>query len=212
MAVLSNYTQLQSAVANWLNRDDLTDRIPEFIRLAEAAIDRTLRRSTTRASITISGESTELGAGVAELRSVRLVTSSRSLDVALEVVTPEMLADHRANLPATGRPAVAAVLNGNLIVAPAPGGAYTAEIVYFNALVPLSDTNPTNVVLTEAPDLYLYGSLMHSAPFLEHDERLQTWTALFESALEQLHLRREREEHGANMRPIRLPVVFGARP
>ena len=40
---ISNYTELQTAVANWLDRDDLTARIPEFIALAEARFNRVLR-------------------------------------------------------------------------------------------------------------------------------------------------------------------------
>ena len=40
---ISNYTELKTAVANWLDRDDLTDRIPEFIALAESRFNRLLR-------------------------------------------------------------------------------------------------------------------------------------------------------------------------
>lgn len=211
--LLDNYTNLQVSIAAWLDRTDLTDMIPAFIDLAEAEIDRVLRRTVTRQTITISSESTNLGSTIAELRSVRLVTASPQMDTALDVVTPEMLAETRARHSAvSGRPVAASVIGGNLVVAPAPDRAYTAEIVAYLGLVPLSGTNATNVVLTEAPDLYLYGALKHSAPFLQHDERVELWANLFQTALDQLHSRREREEHGANMRPMRLPVVFGVRP
>ena len=36
---LTNYTELQAEVANFLNRDDLTAAIPTFIRLAEAKMN-----------------------------------------------------------------------------------------------------------------------------------------------------------------------------
>ena len=42
---IGTYAELQTAVANWLDRDDLTDRIPEFIALAEAKMNRVLRIS-----------------------------------------------------------------------------------------------------------------------------------------------------------------------
>ena len=42
---IGTYSELQTAVANWLDRDDLTDRIPEFIALAEAKMNRVLRIS-----------------------------------------------------------------------------------------------------------------------------------------------------------------------
>ena len=40
---ISNYAELQTATANWLDRTDLTDRIPEFIDLAESTFNRTIR-------------------------------------------------------------------------------------------------------------------------------------------------------------------------
>ena len=42
---IGTYAELKTAVANWLDRDDLTDRIPEFIALAEAKMNRNLRIS-----------------------------------------------------------------------------------------------------------------------------------------------------------------------
>jgi hypothetical protein len=164
-------------------------------------------------TITINSETTTLSSTIAELRNIRLVTASPWIDTSLDVVTPEMLSDVRAMFGAVpGRPVAAAVINKQIVVAPAPDTAYTAEIVAYLGLVPLSAQNLTNVILTEAPDLYLYGALKHSAPFLQHDERIATWTAFFDDALDQLHKRREREEHGANPRPMKLPVVFGTRP
>ena len=40
---INTYGTLQTAVANWLDRDDLSARIPEFIALSEAIFNRTLR-------------------------------------------------------------------------------------------------------------------------------------------------------------------------
>ena len=40
---LSNYTELTASIADTLNRDDLTAVIPDFIKLAEAQLNRDLR-------------------------------------------------------------------------------------------------------------------------------------------------------------------------
>ena len=40
---LSTYSELQTEIASWLDRSDLTAQIPTFIKLAEARINRTLR-------------------------------------------------------------------------------------------------------------------------------------------------------------------------
>ena len=62
---ISNYTELQTAVANWLDRDDLTNRIPEFISLCEARFNRTLRlraMETLDTSVsTVAGNSITIG-------------------------------------------------------------------------------------------------------------------------------------------------------
>ena len=210
---LDTYTNLQTAIAGELDRTDLTDSIPLFITLAEAEIDRVLRRTVSRQTIVINSESTTLSSSIAELRSIRLVTGSPAQDLSMDVVTPEMLSDVRARHGnVAGRPVAASVIGGKLVVAPPPDTAYNAEIVAYLGLTKLSATNPSNVILTEAPDLYFYGALTHSAPWLQHDERIEVWRSFFQNALDQLHDRREREEHGANMRPMRLPVVFGVRP
>jgi len=49
---ISTYSELTTAVANWLDRDDLTLRIPEFIALAEAKFNRTLRLRSMEAKYT----------------------------------------------------------------------------------------------------------------------------------------------------------------
>lgn len=208
--VLTTYTGLKDAIAKWLNRTDLTDQIPAFIRLVEVQIARTLRRTTRRATVSIIGEAFTLPATMAEPRSIHLVSGSAHQDLPIYIVTPEMLAEVRASNGATaGRPRYASVIGRDLVFAPAPDRDYTAEIVYFEALVPLSSTNTSNVVLTEAPDAYLYGALKEAAPFLEHDERIAMWETKYNTAIEQLTAAREREEFNASLRPARLPRVFG---
>ncbi len=205
---LSTYTGLKAEIADWLNRSDLTASIPSFIALTEAEVQRVLRRTTKRATITVAEESVAIPATVAELRSLRFVTSTRSRDIPISIVTPEQLSDIRARGEATGRPRAAAVVGTNLLFAPAPNDIYNMEITYYEKLIPLSASVATNVVLAEAPDVYLYGALREASAFLEHDERIPVWAAKFSTALDQLAVARQREEHGASLRPARLPVVF----
>ena len=57
---IGTYSELQTAVANWLDRDDLTDRIQEFIALAEARMNRILRLA-----IMLNVDETTLGGAAA---------------------------------------------------------------------------------------------------------------------------------------------------
>jgi hypothetical protein len=201
---LTSYAGLQAAIARFLNRSDLVDDIPGFITLAEAQISRVLRRTTIRASVSIFGPSFAIPASVVELRSLRLVTASTRLDLPIVIVTPEVLAERRAGRNAVGRPTHAAIIGSELLFVPACDQAYTMEMSYFAKLVVLSATNPSNLVLVEAPDLYLFGALKEAAPFLEHDERTPLWEAKYNTAIEQLTAVRDREEFNASIRPMRI--------
>ncbi len=207
---LDTYANLQLSVADWLNRSDLTTQIPDFISLAESELKRRVRRTSVTDQIDVDDEFVDIPSDMAELRSLSLVTGSPTQDVPIRVCTPEMLAESNARQAGVaGRPTDVAIVAGQLQFAPAPDQDYTANIFYFQSLDPLSSTNPTNDILAEAPDLYLFGALMHAEKFLEHDEREQTWKARFDDGIEQLNDVRTREEYNGSIRSLRLPVVFG---
>lgn len=205
---LSTYSELQASVAGWLNRSDLTVVIVDFVALAEATIKRRLRRRTARASIPIASASVTLPADCAELRSISFVSTSYGQDLPIRIGTPEQLAEVRARHSATGRPVQAAVIGAQLVFAPAPDAVYTADITYFQQLTPLTASAPSNVVLTEAPDAYLFGALLQAAPYLAHDERIPVWQSRFDAAIDELNAVREHEELNASVRPVRLSRPF----
>lgn len=205
---LTNYTTLQAAVADWLNRTDLTSQIPDFITLCEAELKRRVRRTSVRTTIGLSTEETTAPADMAELRAASLESGSPYRDMPMRLCTPVMLSETRARTGAVaGRPTDILLTAGKIIVCPIPDQAYTARIVYFQQLTPLSGT-ATNAILTEAPDAYLFGTLLQAAPFLEHDERMAVWQGKFDNAIEQLNTVRMDEEHNASVRDARLPRVF----
>lgn len=214
MAGFSTYATIQASIADWLNRADLTGQIVDFITLAEVKIARKLRYNVSVSQFTISSEATTFSSAVtapalAEARVVWLSTGSPDLDRPLTVVSPGMLEEIRAGLGGVaGRPRYAAIYGGKLHVAPAPDQSYTANVVYFDGLNPLSTTNVSNSQLLIAPDAYLYGALLEAERFLENDDRIPMWQAGFDDAIQSLNDLRDREEFGANNKPIRLPINF----
>jgi hypothetical protein len=207
---LDSFAHLQTAVADWLNRSDLTAVIPDFVTLAEVEMKRRLRRTSVSDQLDIDDEVVDLPSDLSELRSISLVTGSPNLDTPLRLCTPEMLAERKARGDGvSGRPTDFAIVAGQLQVAPAPDQTYTANIVYFQTLDPLSTTNTSNTVLDEAPDAYLFGALLQAEPYLEHDDRIPVWRERFDRAIDQLNDKRAREEDDASLRSVRLPIVFG---
>lgn len=197
---ISTYSELQTAVGNWLNRGDLASRIPEFIALAEADLARRVRRKTVVGTVAITSATATvaLPATCAELRSVRITDGAFTLGRPLQIVTPERLAAVRAERAgATGRPEFAAVIEGTLYLVPTPDANLSAEIIYFEALTPLGASVSTNAIFEEAPDSYLYGALTHASPYLLHDARVPTWKGLYDNAVTSLNEVRQREEQAA---------------
>ena len=180
---LSNYTELQASVADFLNRSDLTDVIPDFIRMTEAELNRVLRtrEMSVRTQGPISKQYVKLPVDFLGLRNIELMTSPVTV---LEYRNLQNLDAHRA-LDATGKPIYYSILQNNIEFAPVPDSEYTLEIVYYQALPALAE-NTTNWLLDSHPDIYLYGSLMQSAPYLQADERIGVWAGKFQQILEQL--------------------------
>lgn len=209
MALDGTYDGLKASVADWLDRDDLTAQIPDFIALAELEIGRAVRRKKVRKSVQFGAATFPLPGDCAQLSSARLVTGIRGWDGAIDVTTEVELADLRTSMSANGRPKHAAVIGTDLLLVPAPDSTYQAEIIYFQELTPLSENNQSNIVLAEAQDIYLYGALLEAAPYLDDDARIPTWQGKFSGAIDALNIVREREEFSAAPLRMRLPVVFG---
>lgn len=206
---LDTFGNLKTAVAQWLQRTDLTSDIPDFITLCEDEISRRVETEFERRdTITLDKEIITLPTDVREITSLALDDASRRGPI--EILSPEQLTAYKA---ASGRsssyPRKAAITtNGTeLILAPVPDQAYIAEIIYATKLDRLSDAVTSNWILDDHSDVYLYGSLIHSAPFLKDDMRLTIWESRFEKALPQLAALIERRKWAANslvMRPRRI--------
>ncbi len=185
---LANYTDLKNAVAEWLARPGdatLTPSVPDFIRLAEARIHRDLRLRSMEIrdpAFAIAAAYTALPNGFLELRNIRLNTNPAR---PLALMAPEQIDTIHAG-SGVGTPRVYAVIGDQLRVAPAPSGGMTADIAYWKRFDALSDSQPANWLLTNAPDVYLYATLLEAAAFIGDDERLPLWTGAYDRAVQSL--------------------------
>ena len=116
----------------------------------------------------------------------------------------EMLDRRQRNLNASGIPRYYALTAGEIELYPTPDGAYATELYYYSRIDSLSDTTTTNWMLQSYPDVYLYGALIHSAPYLADDARLQVWAALFQSAIDAINLESEKVKFGGSGRRLKI--------
>jgi hypothetical protein len=84
----------------------------------------------------------------------------------------------------SGTPAQYALVDGALLLNPAPSGSETINLRYIAKLADLSADADTNDVLTKYPQIYIYGVLSHHG-MLIGDTRAGIWQAAYETAKNQ---------------------------
>jgi hypothetical protein len=179
----TTYAELQTTIAEYLARSDLTTQIPDFIRLAEVRLRRDLRirqmlTSTTltctsgTATVTIPSDFLEIKDFVVTGNPVR----------PLNYESPSLFSRNSRSMDA-GKPLDYTVLATTFKLAPIPDSNYTLNLVYSAAPAFLTTANTTNTFLTECPDLLLYAALLEAEPYLMNDARLNTWGSMFDRAM-----------------------------
>lgn len=194
---ITTYAELKTAVADWLNRSDLTTAIPNFIALAEAQMNRQIRhrKMVVRADATVA---TQYFAAPADwLETIRFQLNTNPI-TPLVYVTPEQMIEDEQVYSTGGQPMFFTIVGQQFQVLPAPDDSYDAELMYYAKIPALSDAAPTNWLLTEAPDVYLYAALVQSAPYLKEDERTGVWAGLYQTLINDMKIADERARIGSS--------------
>lgn len=179
----TSYSDLQTTIAGYLARTDLTTQIPDFIRLAETRLRRDLRirqmlKSVTTA--TVAADSTvELPSDFLEVRDFVVVGNPVQ---PLSYFSPSAF-NRNTRTWEIGKPNSYTVLANDFQLSPVPDTVYTVQLFYFAAPAFLSDSNTSNVFLANTPDALLYGALLEAAPYLMDDARINTWGTMFDRAM-----------------------------
>ena len=190
---ITSYATLQTQVADFLNRADLTAQIPAFIQLAEASMNRKLRhwRMEKRSQATINAQYSDLPSDWIETIRYNIPGQSR-----LKLISMAEMMDKRDQSDNTsGCPVYYAHVAGEVELYPTPDADYVTEMLYYSKIPALSDAAPTNWVLLNAPDAYLYGALTHSAPYLQEDNRLAVWGGLYVDTIGSLQSESDSARH-----------------
>ena len=197
---ISNYTNLKTTIADFLNRDDLTSVIPTFIQLGEAQMNRDIRHweMEARASGQQSQGDQYMQLPADWLETIRFHLTSQGTD-AVELASLAAIADKRAAVDdQAGRPRFYAHVRGEFELFPTPDEDTDFELLYYQKIPALSVSNTTNWLLEYAPDIYLYASLAHSAPYLAEDARIAVWAQMYAAAVSQLNAQSERVKNSGS--------------
>lgn len=194
---INTYAELQTAVAAWIHRDDLTAHIPDFIQQGEALLNRKLRtvdmeNVTTLTASTLS-RNVSLPSGFIEMQSL-WIESTRD---EIQYIVPSLMAS--AISTASGRPEYFTITS-SIEFERVPDAAYSIECRYFKRYNLANDQ--TNTLLTNNPEIYLHAALSCAALFIVDDARLSMFKQLLESEINELNLSEDRKR-GSSLAVLR---------
>jgi len=197
---ISTYAELQTAVANWLHRDDLTSRVPEFITLGETRLFRELRVKDMETSF-----STAITSGTVTLPTAYIDLKYAYIDASpvqwLERRPAAWVYEKYSTRSADGKPKVIAREASTFIFGPYPDSAYTVAGVYYKNIGPVSSS--AHALFTNNPDLYLFAALLEAVPFIANDKRVQLWAAKYADSLSRLQAQSDRETYSGSTLAVR---------
>ena len=211
---ITTYSELKTAVQNWAARSDssFTNRIDEFIDLCEARVHYgsgepgqpyyseplRIRGMMTASDITISSQSVAQPTGFLELIRIYLNTDPKN---DLDYMAPDRFwASSVGATASTGKPVAYTIEGTNFVFGPAPDSSYTGKVLHFKKMDALSDSATTNWLITNAPNVYLYGSMLEYSIWEGDDEGAGKYAALYSTAINGLVTQDKRSSHGTPLR------------
>jgi hypothetical protein len=173
---ITTYTELKATIADWLNRADLDQQIPDFITLAESTLNSVLRSThmAEQATVAITSGRGTLPSDCLELMYVQV--EGEEAEPLEQVTHQQLMMLRRSRTKQAGNPRFFAVVGREILVTPTPSSSLNVVVDYYEKIPALSGSVATNWLLEEAPHMYLYTSLLHASPFLMDDARYAVFT------------------------------------
>ena len=208
---ISTKAELKTAVANWLNRSDLTDRIPEIISLAEASFNRNLRTRDmlVRSTASITSQYISIPTDFLEMLNIEL--TSTTPPKRLVYITSDRSDDYREQQNnKTGTPSYYTIEGDAIQLLPTPNATYTVQLNYYQdipALSGLADSGNNHLLLSN-PDIYLYGTLMQASPYVMDPQSAGQWGGLLDRAMQELQLSDEKSRYSGGTLNMKSKYIY----
>lgn len=201
----STYDELKANIAARADRTDLDDVIPDFIRIAELDIARSVRAMWNQKRAYAVPDSGFVAFPNDYLELVNIQFTSGDNRYTLEQVSPHLI-DQISASNSAGIPRYYAVHDNQLEIRPSFASDSTTEleITYYFMPEHLAEGVQTNEILDNAPDMLLYRSLAEAHDYMFDEQRVSKYMQLYERALADIR----RSQHKAKWSgvPLRIRV------
>lgn len=204
--MITDYESLKNEIIEYLGRPSVVDMVPSFIRSAELKINRRLRVSAMEARVEtpLVGQLFDLPPRLLELRDIWIDSVPIKK---LTYRTPQQLKVEYGY--AQNGPVEAYTIVDGLIKLNAVAEAETEEdapdlvLSIYQGFEPLSATNPTNWLITDASDLLLYGALLEAEAFVVDERKIVIWREGFTSTMKELNRMEDRKRFSGDALQMR---------
>ncbi len=197
-----DFSTLQSKVADWLNRTDLTTQIPDFINIALHELERgplnwkymEVRQQTVTSSAFIT-----MPTSFKDVKWLKVSTDSGYKALKRDS-TNQLLAEYPYLTDNTGEPEKFGVMGNQteLLIRPTPDASYTFDGVFYIYSADLSGNSDTNWWLTNRWEVLLYGALLSASGFLGDDGRIPIWQGMYDKAIHSVQNAEAQENLGGS--------------
>lgn len=186
---LSNYNELKTSVADHLHRADLTTVIPDLVKLGEARLNRRLRLRSMIDDTTITPSQVNRYVSL-PTGYIETIAFVNDYGEDLQEVSYEELKDIGYGI--SGRRPRYYSITDRIDFECVADSSYSLDMRYYKRLDIETDT--TNDVLTNHPDLYLYSALLAAEPYLKNDKRVTVWAELLNTSINEANQRDTRND------------------
>ena len=210
---LDNYADLQLAIQSWADRNDagFVSACPDFIALFEATANTEIsletRFNTNSTSLSLTS-ATNLVPLPADFQNAKAFVNTTPQPVqVVPIYSAASLYTNVASPLTTGQPLGVTITGTNAEFAPNADKTYAIELYYYQIVPPLaSQVSGTNWLLTNFPNLYLFGSLLAAEAFLGTDPRIELWGQLYDNVMQKIAGSTARGQYGSPL-SVRVDAV-----
>lgn len=184
--IITSYDELKTDIANYINRDDITNDIPGFIRKAELRLGRKLRVRDMEARLCLDTVAEQRWYGLPDrYRAMRHFQLNTSPITDLEYLTPQLLFQKWAGSN-SGKPVAYTIVGDEFALGPFPDGVYQLEMFTHQRFAFLSAGNTTNWLITDAIDVLTYACNLEATMFIKDNAEAAKWLAAYDVGIKDI--------------------------
>ncbi len=180
------YSWLKSEIADYLRRPDLVDKVSDFVPLAESRINNDSNLVCHELKKEVYEQATYVSVNspvIAQPDDMARLVGIFFVDTAGRKIKLQPNANDEADKYIFSAPAFFELTSSGYAIYPKSFSPNTDFIIqYYRKTEPLSDKVQTSWLLDNAPDLYLYASLLAASPYIQDDSRIPIWLGAYEQA------------------------------